>query len=188
MKLGFNLLREQLANEDKWDKIYEWITSTAKVLVIFTELIIVCVFVVRVVVDRRARELTKLLETNHTQLEALATTEGQIRQVQANMVDYTAIWNNSSSFMSVVEEIYSYDRALSNTLMIRLSDQGKIEISGVAKRDDVENLEMLMKSSPTYSYVELISFRPNLASTTNTGHFQLVGNFSPAKRLSFDQL
>lgn len=186
MKLGFNLLRQQLGNEDKWDKIYEWITNTAKVLVIFTELIIVCVFVVRVVVDRRARELTKLLDYNKTQLEALAPIENDVRMAQQDIADFRTIWTQSSSYLPIIEEIYNLNKSLTNKLSIRFLDNGQIEISGLADRDDIESLEQSLKQSTSFNYVELIAFKPVISgSGAGLGTFQIYVNISPQFRSDF---
>lgn len=181
-KLGFNLLRPQLSPEDRWDKIYEWVNSTARVIVILVELIVIVCFVARVIVDRTARDLEEVLEENKNQLDSLKDIEANIRELQKSLSDYENIWASSSGNALYIEEVYGYSPNLFRAYNVSLDGHGKMTISGVASEDDVQDLENTMKNSLSFSQVELSTFTPGGTGGDEPGEFQIGAVIADYKR------
>ncbi len=181
-KAGFNFLRPQLAQEDRWDKIYNWVSSTARVIVMVTEVVVIAVFVIRVVVDRTARDLNKQLEDNKAQLDDLSDEEQAIREIQKDTQTYTNLWNASSGFAEVISEVYSYDRTLNPFIAISISSEGEVQLTGSADEATMANLESKMKNSALFSQVELLTYRSRTETDLAPGQFQIVAQLVNTKR------
>ncbi|MCA9385804.1 hypothetical protein KC717_04095 [Candidatus Dojkabacteria bacterium] len=181
-KKGFNLLRPQLTPEDKWDKIYNWVNSTARVIVIAVELVVIICFGVRVVVDRQARDLQEQLETNKLQLDRLADTEKEIRELQDKTATYKLIWDSATSFDPYIQEVYGYNPNLFTSLNVSVTREGIVNVNGVATREDVDDLERKLKNSESFSQVEVLLFQPDGVSLQSLGPFQMQARLAQFKR------
>ncbi|MBD3362336.1 hypothetical protein GF362_01295 [Candidatus Dojkabacteria bacterium] len=173
-KVGFNLLRPQLAPEDKWDSIYEWVNNTARIIVIFVEIVVIGCFVTRVIVDSQARDLEEVLDDNKNQLDNLRDTEQEIMKVQKNVLVYSNVWKNSTNLSQVLGEIYSYNPSLFQNFSVSLDEEGKLSITGVAQKTEIGELERTMKNSDTFSQVELTSFKPGGEGQNEPGEFNIA--------------
>jgi len=170
-KEGFNLLRSQLTSEDKWEKVYEWVNNTARIVIILVELVVVLCFGARVVVDRQAKNLEEVLDRNVVILESLETVEKEIRQLQADLTSYNEIWDSSSNYAPFLEEVFNYNLALFDSYSISMDSKGKLRLVGKATRSEVSELENAMKSSPSYSLVQLSNYKPGEGGDNSLGEF-----------------
>lgn len=181
-KLGFNLLRAQIAPEDKWDKIYNWVNNSARVIVIFVELIVIVSFGVRVVIDRQARDLEEVLKANKLRLDNLSETEQGIRDLQDETKSYKIIWDSSTSLAEYVEEVYDYNPNLFSVLSVSIDNDGFLSIGGTASRSDIGDLEVKMKASDSFSQVQLATFKPDGEGSDTLGSFQIEARISSHTR------
>lgn len=182
-KKGFNLLRPQIEPEGKWDKIYAWVNGTARIVVIFVELIVIVCFGVRVVVDRQARDLEKVLDKNKAQLDKVKDAEARIRQLQSDLQMYEGIWAQSSDYAPVVEEVYNYNPALFSAMSVSI-DASEIKINGSASRDDIDSLEKVIKNSNMFYDQQLLNYKPEGGeSALDLGSFNISAQLLDATRI-----
>lgn len=182
-KLGFNLLRPQITPEGRWDKIYSWVNSTARVIVIFVELIVLVSFGARIFLDTQARDLERTLAKNKVQLDSLKQDELEIIELQGDITNYLNLWETSSAYSTNLREIYNYNPNIFLSLTVRIDDKGDVNISGIADGKDVMELERIMKKSDTYSIVEVLNYRPG--ENIQDGEFQIRARVNNFKRGSF---
>ena len=172
-KKGFNLLRAQLTPEDRWDRVYAWVNGTARVIVVFVELVVIGCFAARIVVDKQARDLEKELESNHTRLQNLAQAESEIRTLQDKTNTYSALWQVSNYYSPFIDEIYGYDPSLFSSLTLSISNKGVLSISGTSTKTIIGDLETKMKNSESFSEVQVTSVRTSSESEQSYGSFEI---------------
>ncbi len=180
---GFNLLRPQITPEDQWDKIYTWVNTSARVIVIFVELIVIVCFAARVVVDRKARDLMEEVKSNHERLANLADAESEINITILDQQVYRGLWNSSSGFAPYITEVYALVPSMNSLINVTIDGEGQLDVTGVANRDLVSELEAKMKNSLSYKTVELSSFRPDPENTTGDGSFQIKAQINNVSRI-----
>jgi hypothetical protein len=181
---GFNLLRDQLREADKWDKIQNWVNGTARVIVIFVEFIVIVCFGARIFMDRVARNLETRLDDNKQMLQSLSETEIRLRQLQIDLQNYKGLWENSGQFSNTIETVYAYVPSISNSITLSI-DNAKISISGTASKENIGALEGKVKSATSeYQDTLLERYSPDgQAETVDTqGQFTLTTSIKNYKR------
>lgn len=183
---GFNLLRDQLQEADKWDKIQDWVNGTARVIVILVEFVVIVCFGARIVMDRIARNLEQRLEENYATLESLKDTEQRLRQLQIDLQNYRGLWESSSEYSDAVREFYNYIPAIENSIALNM-DKGVISVNGNASRSNIGLLEGIVKSSDKYQDTLLSNYAPDDSESTGDtlGDFELRTTIKNYKRKIF---
>ncbi|MBP9758583.1 hypothetical protein KBD45_02720 [Candidatus Dojkabacteria bacterium] len=181
---GFNLLRDQLQEADKWDKIQNWVNGTARVIVIIVEFVVITCFGARIFMDRVARNLEIRLESNQNTLENLEDTELKLRQLQIDLQNYRGLWETSGEYSATVQEVYGYIPAIANTISVSI-DKGVLNVSGNASKQNIGKLEGIVKSSPNYQDTLLTSYIPKDGDDSTIGDFQLKTIIKNYKRKIF---
>lgn len=181
---GFNLLRDQLREADKWDKIQNWVNGTARIIVIVVEFVVIVCFGARIFMDRVARNLETRLEDNAQMLESLEDTEARLRQLQIDLQNYKGLWESSASYSDTIEDVYGYIPAISNAIVVTIS-KGKMSVSGTASTQNIGELERIIKSqTDIYQDTLLEKYTPdgNPTSQDSQGQFSLSTNIKNYKR------
>lgn len=137
-----------------WSKVYDWVLGTARIIIIFIEVIVLIAFVIRIVVDLRGKDLDSQIERGEAVLNVLKTSETQFRIIQAKTAAYQNIWTNTPDYSLLLENINSLLPV--NTSISELTiyiDKEIITISGIAaktKEEDVRLLESNLKNNSPY--------------------------------------
>lgn len=159
---GFNLLQN---NEppDAWDKIYDWVTNTGRVIVIVVELIVVASFFVRIVVDTQTKNLQEEEKQLTQTLLSLAGNESKFRDYQERFNTFRAVWNGASSFTEAMNELNRIViPARIDELSININGQN-ISIRGIATGSSLKTLEEQLRASTKFASVRV----PQLESGAN---------------------
>lgn len=143
-KIGFNLLRPQLSPPTAWDKIYQWMLGTARIIVIIVQIIVIAAFAVRIYVDTVSRQLDEEIDKKDVILSSLEPREEQIRDVQLKSGIYTELWEQSSSSNRYVTLINNLIRGYDGLLSVNVN-KTSILISGEMNEDDIADLEDRLK-------------------------------------------
>lgn len=148
----FNLLQPLKTPKTYWDKIYDWIVSRARVVILIVEIMIVVGFVAKVVVDNVGKNRAQVYEDLKSEIDLVASNnEAGFRTIQTKDVEYKKLWMNSSTYDAVLGELTSYID-FNNTISINI-DELNLTISGFQALEDINSLETNMKNSPNYSEV-----------------------------------
>lgn len=159
-KKNINLLQQRGAPLTFWEKFYDWITNTARVIVIVTELLVLGAFGWRFWLDRKLNDLKSEIKVKGETLKSLSRQEDEIRDLQAKTETYNNLWDNSSYLYSVLREVNGYlvsDISDLNLSMRRNAEGSVLSVSGILPRDEIDNLENDLKDSSSFSEVKLSS-------------------------------
>jgi hypothetical protein len=157
----FNLLKPVTPPKTVWDKIYDWILSKAKIVIMVAEVFIAFAFFAKVVVDTQAKDkiedVKSLTALYHLYADENGITNARrlrYSEIQSKVYDYKKLWGGSSNLSYVLEEVYSY---IPNQVAdVRLSVEGdKIIVSGEIELTTLKSIEALIDSSETFENSEI---------------------------------
>jgi len=102
-------------------RLIKWSTTTGRVVIIFTELIVVCAFISRFWLDRKNSDLSEILRQKTAILQSTQTFEAEFKQLQQKLssikVSYASQPKYDQQLASLIkstpEEIYYKDISLS---------------------------------------------------------------------------
>lgn len=102
-------------------RLIKWSTTTGRVVIIFTELIVVCAFISRFWLDRKNSDLSEILRQKTAILQSTQTFEAEFKQLQQKLSSIKVSYANqpkydqqlASLIKSTPEEIYYKDISLS---------------------------------------------------------------------------
>jgi Tfp pilus assembly protein PilN len=112
-------------------RLIKWSTTTGRVVIIFTELIVVCAFISRFWLDRKNTDLSETLRQKTAILQSTQAFESEFKQLQQKLSSIKGFYENqpkydqqlASLIKSTPEEIYykninlSQDKKTSETLV-----------------------------------------------------------------------
>ncbi|MCA9386463.1 hypothetical protein KC669_00345 [Candidatus Dojkabacteria bacterium] len=177
----FNLLKPISEPKSAWDKIYDWIIGKARIVLLSTEIIMVLIFFVKVVVDNI--EKNKLNEFDKTQQELLnleSQHEEEFRQIQARVIDYQNIWQNSNMIFPIYNEVLGYIDSPSSQFSLNISSAGTITIEGYEDLDRLRSIENKMKASDSFNSVTINTLTLEQTDVIDKrGRYSLTGIIDP---------
>jgi hypothetical protein len=164
---GFNLLQDNTAPPDMWDKIYEWVSKVGRLIVIVVEIIVIVSFAARVIIDTEASNLQEQEQTLSTNLTALKQSENNFRDMQDRFRTYKDIWGLASTYSEVITEVL--DEQPSDVDELNFNVQGDtINFRGKASLNQIGQFEEALKDSETFNLVEV--FEVESDSGENSGN------------------
>lgn len=147
----FNLLKPYTPPATGWDKVYEFIVSRARIVLLVVELIVIVSFVGKVVVDTEAKRLDDEIKLADRQLQTLQQSiEPSLRLLQDKSEVYRRLWNQSNSYTAVSRELNTILSNIGTSLIVNISED-KVVISGQNDLAVLSQIEDLLKRSNTFS-------------------------------------
>lgn len=180
----FNLLKPEVPPLTVWDKIYDWLIQRARIVIVFTEILVVIAFMSKVVVDTQAKNKEKKIEQLNNEVRFFALEkEPKFREIQAKDSDYRLLWNQMNKYSEILTEVYSYLGNTSSDLNVSVSAD-KVSVSGSIDLESLKRIEASMESSPTFSsaYIDNLIVESEDVDT-NTGKYVLVAIINKENRL-----
>ena len=166
-KYVFNLLQPLLEPKTYWDKIYDWLLTRARVIIIVVEIAIIIAFGAKIVVDNIGKNREQTYDSIKTEVDVVsANNESKFRQIQLKEVEYRKIWTNANLYQLVLEELNTYIE-FNNSISITL-DQDNLTVAGFQDLDMVNDLETSMKVSDTFV---------DVLTTLNLNEQDIIDNF-----------
>ncbi|MBN2016509.1 hypothetical protein JW766_06805 [Candidatus Dojkabacteria bacterium] len=157
-KKSINLLQKRGAPPTFWERLYDWMTNTCRVIIIVVEVLVLGAFGWRFWLDRRLNDLKDDIELKGDVLKSLSDDEAEIRLIQTKISTYKEIINISSNLTPILKEVNDYIPTDTEDLAVSISNtrDGKIfSISGEIEREKIDVLENQLKDSETFSDVTL---------------------------------
>lgn len=184
----FNLLKPISPPQTYWDKIYDWLIGKAKIIILITQFVIVLSFVTKVIVDTQAKSKDKRIETLEGELQFYQTAQEPLfRRLHSQQIDYRLLWNKSSAYADVIQEVYAYISNPSAEISVKIEGQ-ILTISGTDDLDYLRNLEGKLRSSDTFisvTFKELSQRQREIQE--GTGRYELEAIIS-SDRIQRDQI
>ncbi|MCA9379426.1 hypothetical protein KC640_03275 [Candidatus Dojkabacteria bacterium] len=151
----FNLLRPELPPPSAWDKVYHWLLTRARVVIVVCEIIVAIAFVAKVAVDLQTKDLEEQLQAQFAELSQLATSvEPELRDLQLRSRSYEKLWEKSTKYADVLVEIHSYITNPAANIVITVASD-RITIRGDDSLQTLQSIEAKMKSSSSFTQVSL---------------------------------
>ena len=157
-KKTVNLLQERTAPPTFWERVYEWVTNTARLIVIFVEILVLVAFGWRFWLDRQLNDINEEIERKGEILKNLSEQESEIRLLQTKINTFDELWNQSSNLSPVFVEVNSYIPTGVENLNVSFQsskNDKSISVSGETEREKVDELENKLKDSNSFSNVIL---------------------------------
>ena len=174
-KKNINLLQKRGAPPTVWERMYDWVTNTCRIIVIVTELFVLIAFGWRFWLDRTLNDLKGEIETNGDILKNLSDQEDSIRLLQDKLTAYSDIWSKSSNITPVLKEVNRYIPSGINQLSvgIQITKDGELlSVQGETSRDQVSKLENAIKDSKSFTDVSLATIEKK-GEGTDTYNFSI---------------
>lgn len=154
---AFNLLKPLEPPKTVWDKVYDWLLDRARIIILITEILVAIAFFAKVIQDTIAKNKDNEIASLTSELSFYSTTlEPQFRLIESKDTAYTSLWNSSSQYAAVIQEIYSYISNSASEINLRV-DGKEITIFGTEDLASLQTLEAALKSSESFSSVVIKS-------------------------------
>lgn len=151
----FNLLKPELPPPTAWDKIYDWLATRARIVVVICEILVVICFIGKVVVDIQSKDINEALDAKSRDLASFfGTIEPKLRKIQQKSRNYERIWEGSNKYNEVLNEILSYIPNPGINITINMSGE-TVTIRGDDELSALQTIEAKMKVSPNFKEVQL---------------------------------
>lgn len=146
----FNLLKPIKEPRSAWDRVYDWIVSRAKVVVLLAEILIIIGFVGKVIVDNEAKNKYQAYRSVADNVRFFEQTqEAELLQIQAMEKDYRELWDKASNSSVIIAEIIGYIQNPANKIVISMNKR-EVFITGTNNLQELETLENNMKRSLSF--------------------------------------
>ncbi|PIS09309.1 hypothetical protein COT75_02270 [Candidatus Beckwithbacteria bacterium CG10_big_fil_rev_8_21_14_0_10_34_10] len=99
------LLKESELEKNAFGKILKWSLNIGRYIVIFTELIVIIIFVLRFKLDQDLNDLRGEIEEKMAIVIASAELENEVRFVQKRLKSVSSIQNGETEFSSIINEL-----------------------------------------------------------------------------------
>lgn len=175
-KKSVNLLQKRGAPPTFWERLYDWMTNTCRMIVIFTEILVLGAFGWRFWLDRTLNDLNDDIERKGEVLKGLSDQEEEIRMLQYKIDTYKDLWSASSNFNPVFEEINGYIPSGVDELTVNLGISGAdqtMNISGEVEREKIDKLENSLKDSNNFTDVVVSAIQRKSRSGGDTYSFTI---------------
>ncbi len=149
-KTGFNLLRPQVEPPTVWTKLYDYVVGTARVVVIFIELVVVVAFVWRIIIDVQSKNLDDEIRVKESIISTFAQAEREFKQIQKKTGAYDVIWTDTRAFTNNYAEINKYLPLSLHEFTIQLN-KDNVFITGTANVSEIGTMEDSLNKSETFS-------------------------------------
>lgn len=149
LKKSINLLTAEIKPQGQWDRIYAWITNTAKYIVIITEIVVLGTIAYRFSLDGKIAELDSEIQTQKELLDARSEDESGIRQLISQLDSLQAMDNSNYSLADTYANL---------TQLIPSS----VEVQGISV--DIVNSSVTGKVT---SYESLLQLENNFKTATD---------------------
>lgn len=142
-----NLLPIEEFNASTTGRVLKWATSTFRVIVIITEMVVMGAFLSRFWLDAQNSSLNNSIKVKSAQITAQADLEKQFRNIQSKLIVFDTISQKNNSSM-LVEKITSVVPVTVTLSRISIT-KGAIEVRGASLSDfDIARFVVNLKSPP----------------------------------------
>lgn len=149
---GFNLLQDNITPPDVWDKVYGWVTSAGRIIVIIVEVVVVAAFVARIFIDTETKRLQEELTQREITVQSYTQIESEILELQTKFTNYKAIWDQGSTYNVALVEVLDESPSSASSFDITNS-RSQLNLSGLARVSEVQDLESNLKESENFNSV-----------------------------------
>lgn len=170
MKKGFNFLKPQVEAPSQWSTLYDWITGTAKAVLIVFEVAVILALVIRIIVDVQAKSLDQQIETLENIMTQRTFEEEKYRNIQIKTLGFSTIWTKGLIYSEVFNQINSFMPKSSVKFDIGIN-KDTISINGKATSAEIDVMEKGLKESPLFKDTKLTVFEKSSTEVSQLSEF-----------------
>ncbi|MDD3661733.1 MAG: hypothetical protein PHG63_01585 [Candidatus Dojkabacteria bacterium] len=157
---SLNLLQPTETPVSSWDRIYLWVFSIGRYLIIAVELIVLIAFAARFSLDRRNNDLKESIAVKVELLKEQKDTEAELRRVQSTLSNFSYMLDQQEKLSSDLSEILDDIPSEIDVSIFSIS-QLSISFSGTAPSYEImAELEKDLRENPAYSNVKVELTKP----------------------------
>lgn len=151
----FNLLKPEAPPPTAWDRIYDYLATRARIVVVVCELLVVVCFIGKVIVDIQSKDINEALDAKSRNLASFfGTIEPQLRKIQQKSRAYERLWEGSSKYNELLDEIFSFIPNPGVNVAVTLTGEA-VTIRGDDELSALQAIEAKMKVSANFTNVKL---------------------------------
>ncbi len=150
-----NLLSPTAAPKNTWDKIYDWVFSAGRIIIIAVEAIVLMAFASRFYFDRRNNDLKDSIEAKIEMLDAQQEFEVKIRKIQNVLGEVSTNIKKQYPMSGELQNVLDKIPASVNVDSFAVTQLSVAMTCHAPNYDVVEDLETGFKSDPTYTDVNV---------------------------------
>lgn len=155
MPRNLNLLQQMEKPQGAWDKVYSWVFTVGRYVIIGVEVIVLLGFVVRFSLDRKNNDLKDKIETKVNMLKAQSESEAELRQVQGVLTNFSSIIKNQQPISSRLTKILGLIPSEMKLKSISIT-QSRISLELSAPSYSIaEGFEQSLRTDSDYSSVQV---------------------------------
>lgn len=179
-KNHINLLPQEAFSASTYGRILAWLTSSFRVIVILTNMVVIIAFLSRFWLDSRRSDLNQEIKQKKAILSSTSEFENEFRDVQKRLTEYKKLRENESSFSNDLRQIASATPGNVRITDINLNN-GLLAITGnCISTTDIEQFVVNLASLKSFGKItigEVSSSKtdPNVVEFKITGNKLIVG-------------
>lgn len=102
---ALNLLEPTVGPSSTWDRIYEWVFSAGRYIIVSVEIVVLAAFVSRFMLDRSNNNLKEGIDAKIGMIQAQSEMENEIRRVQSILGNISVMVDNQTAMSSNIEDV-----------------------------------------------------------------------------------
>jgi Tfp pilus assembly protein PilN len=150
LKQGFNFLKPQVEPPSVWTKVYDWVVSTARVILIIAEIAVIIALGVRIVIDIQGKQLDEQIKNLQSLMDIRKDEETKYRTLQSHVQGFATAWTNTPSYAAILVAV-NKELPLSATNIQVSINTNTVSISGYALSSELNVMEKDLKTSPLFT-------------------------------------
>lgn len=182
--INLNILFSQTNQPKLYLRVFRWLLSSGKYLVVLVELIVISGFVLRVKLDTDISDTQDKIKEQIPYLQALAPDERQVRLTQLQLTTIKQIRHNNPDFVAALNKISSLTPKtikLTNIFFDRTQSPAKTSLRLVGQSPsnlEVANYIKALQNDQSFSDIILA----NISIEKDQVNFTLLGNLLTANQ------
>lgn len=183
--LNLNILFSQTNQPKLYSRIFRWLLSSGKYLVILVELAVIAGFVLRVKFDTDISEIQDKIKEQIPYIQALSDDERQVRLVQLQLSTIKQVKHDNPDFVSALNKISTLTPRVVRLTGINFDhtqagSKTALKITGQSPSNyEVASFIKALQNDPTFTDITLAS----ISIDKDVVNFSIIGNLTETNQI-----
>ncbi len=165
-KEEINLLPSKAFEASIQGKIFSWVLSTFRIIVITTEIIVMIAFISRFFLDTQNTDLSEEIKEKKASLQSYSQFEKEFRDVQKRLAVFSEITKNEELIPKTIKNITSLLPPDLYLTSVSLREDA-VEIEGSTPNEkSVQQLVTNLSSTDNFDEINIVELKSNLSTPT----------------------
>lgn len=150
-----NLLDPVAAPKNTWDKIYDWVFSAGRVIIILVEIVVLAAFASRFYFDRKNNDLKDGIAAKTEMLDAQSEFEARAKKTQMVLISVNQNLNSQFPMSGALQNVLDGIPSSVSIDNFTITQRGVTMTCRAPSYAVVEQMENAYKQDPVYSDVSV---------------------------------